>query len=201
MVSETYALPAGVVTDGATVGQVLRQLATDPLRHIVHAWHWKAALTSAIVRGGLFFIVNLPAGRAAAAAALTTEFAFRLVMSGFYGAITQSFRAVQPVWCATTTVLILLPLLGHSFEFVVHWFRGTALLGASVAGSIALTVLSTSFNLFAMRNGALLVGPGRQPLSRDLERMPGLLVRFVVETTRAVGRLVVRHDRRRTADR
>ena len=55
--------------------------------------------------------------------------------------------------------------------------------GASIAASVAFTSLSTAFNLFAMRRGALIVGADSGSLWKDLQSMPAILVAFI----RAVG--------------
>ena len=50
----------------------------------------------------------------------------------------------------------------------------------AVGVATALSVVSTLFNLFIMRRGAMVVGEGGQPLWRDLIRIPGLIVQFLV---------------------
>lgn len=167
-----------------TVGAVLAALLRDPLTGFVRRWNWKAALLSAVSRAALFFVVNLPAGRQAAVAALLTELAFRGVTSGFYGALTQALGRAEPAWAAAIGGMVLLPIVTHSAEFAVHWLRGTARLGESIAASAAFTALSTAFHLFAMRRGVLIVGDAQRPLGDDLRRLPGTILAFVV----AVGR-------------
>ena len=41
----------------------------------------------------------------------------------------------------TATVIVLLPCLNHSLEFIVHWMRGSPNLAASMASSVVFTVL------------------------------------------------------------
>jgi hypothetical protein len=147
-------------------------------------WNYKTAVLSALVRAGIFFAVNAKAGYDAATAAMVTEFCFRFATSGFYGALTQTFRRVEPSWAGTVGAMLLLPALAHSLEFVVHSWRGTPELAASMAASIAFTMLSTAFNLFAMRRGALVVGAGTRTLADDLRAMPRLVVLFVASAVR-----------------
>src|SRR5687768_14954859 len=137
-------------------------------------WNYKTAVLSALVRAGIFFATNAKAGVDAATAAMLTEFCFRFATSGFYGALTQRFRRVEPAWAGTAGAMLLLPALAHSLEFVVHSWRGTPELAASMAASIAFTMLSTAFNLFAMRRGALVVGAGTRTLIDDVRAMPRL---------------------------
>jgi hypothetical protein len=150
-------------------------------------WNYKAAVLSALVRSTLFFTTNAHAGPDAALAAMATEFCFRIVTAGFYGAMTQAFSGVQPAATGTLAALVVLPTVAHTLEFLVHLVRGTPALAVSMVASIALTVLSTSFTLFAMRHGALVVGQGRSLLS-DLTAIPRLLVLFVSTAARHCAR-------------
>jgi hypothetical protein len=131
------------------------------------------------VRGGLFFFVNLTSSLAAAQAALITEFLLRAITSGFYGAVTQRFRRVEPRWAATVTVSVLLPILSQTMELGVHWLRGTKALLLSVAVSALFTVGSSAFNLHLMRHGILTVGAGSQSLLHDLRTLPVVMLGVV----------------------
>jgi hypothetical protein len=162
-----------------TVSQVLRSMVTHPVDRLVRHWNWKSAVLSSAFRSAIFFTANLSAGLDAATAALITEFVFRGITSGFYGAMTQSFRRAEPRTLATVTVMVMLPALTHTVEFVVHYLRWTVNLKTSILASMTFTALSTVFNLFAMRRGALIVGQGRESLLQDLAKMPGLIAAFV----------------------
>lgn len=172
-----------------TVPDVLVALTSTPWRMLGRRWNYKSALLSSLTRASLFFGVNLTAGLDGAVAAAATELAFRLATSGFYGALTQAFRHVEPRWQGQLAALMVVPAAGHSLELLVHWLRGTPELAASLGASIALTGLSTAFNLFAMQRGVLIVGEGRQSLWRDLRSMPGLAAAFVRQAVRATGGL------------
>jgi hypothetical protein len=143
---------------------------------VLTRWNWKSATTSAATRGFLFFVVNLHGGFRAASAALTTELALRLVTSGFYGSLTQAFSRAEPRWAATLAASIVLPVLSHSVELLVHWLRGTDQLALSITSSVLFTMVSTTFHLQVMRRGLLTVGPGSQPLSADFRAMATLLL-------------------------
>jgi hypothetical protein len=168
------------VPRGLTAGAVLRLVARHPWRYVFSRWNYKAAITSALFRAQIFFAVNAAAGLDAAVAAMMAEFVYRLVTAGVYGALTQAFRHVEPERTATVTVMLLLPCVGHSTELALHWWRGTPNLAASIGASIAFTALSTAFNLFAMRQGALVIGEGSRSLAHDLARMPALFAAFLL---------------------
>jgi hypothetical protein len=161
-----------------SVFEVWRLLVCHPV-WLLRQWNWKAAVLSAASRGSLFFATNLHAGLDAAVAALLTETVLRASTAGFYGATTQAFRRAEPVWAATATVSVLLPLMTHTIEFLAHWLRQTPALWTSVVVSAVFTVVSTQFNLLAMRHDVLIVGAGSQSLFRDLRAVPRLIGRFV----------------------
>jgi hypothetical protein len=163
----------------ATVRTTLRHIAADPVEYLIRRWNWKAAVTSAVIRGSIFFTANLSAGLDAAFGVLLTEFVFRTVTSGSYGSVIQAFRHAEPAWAAALTTTIVLPVCNHTLEFLVHWARGTPMLGRSIAASVVFTVIATLFNLHIMRKGALVVGDGAKPLWQDLKDMPSLLVSFI----------------------
>ena len=107
-----------------TVGSVFEAVIRHPVHYLVRRWNWKSALLSSLFRALLFLFVNLIAGWPAAVQAMATELALRFVTSGFYGAVTEAFAVARPAWAATATVMVLLPFLNHSLEFLVHWMRG-----------------------------------------------------------------------------
>jgi hypothetical protein len=82
-------------------------------------------------------------------------------------------------------VAVCLPFANHSIEFLVHWMRGTRKLVPSILFSVGFTLLSTLFNFYAMRRGALVVGEGRRSLAQDLRSMPRLLLEFILVVPRA----------------
>ena len=168
-------IPAGV-----SAFEAVALIIKHPWRYVGSQWNYKSAVMSSLVRASLFFTMNLAAGLMAAVAAMAVEFFFRFLTAGFYGALTQAFRRVQPERAATIAVMILLPLIGHSLELVVHWMRGTPRLGESIAASVLLTALSTAFNLFAMRRGVLIVGAGSRSLRHDLLTMPAVMAAFLL---------------------
>ena len=179
-----------------TVPGVLRTLLSNPGDTLLRRWNWKSALTSAIVRGGIFFTANLSAGLNAAFGVLLTEFVFRTLTSGFYGAILQAFRKAEPAWAAALTTMVLLPVCNHSLELLIHWWRGTPELARSIIASVCFTLLSTLFNFYAMRKGALIVGEGTPSLWHDLKQMPRIVGSFLAAGPIAIYRALSRAEKR-----
>ena len=132
-----------------TVREVIAGLARHPIQNLFARWNWKAALLSSLLAEPSS-CTNLISGWHAAIGALLAEFALRAAASGFYGAITEALSAAQPPWAATAAAMVVLPLMAHTLEFLVHWLRGTPRLGLSIASSVIFTAFSTAFNLFVM---------------------------------------------------
>ncbi len=158
------------------VGNVLFR---HPYQLLIKRWNWKSAVTSSTVRAAIFFAVNLRSGEDAAWAAFWTEFIYRALTSGFYGALTQALSEVRPRWQGTMGALLLLPIANHALEFVAHWASGTAELFLSILASMCFTALSSTFHVFVMRRGLLTVGDGSQGLLADLAQMPKAVALFV----------------------
>jgi hypothetical protein len=161
------------------VTDVLRDLARNPARLLLGRWNWKSCVLSSLFRAAIFFFANLAAGWRAAVAAMSVELLYRGVSAGFFGALTQAFREAQPAWLAATTAALVLPLASHSIEFSVHLARGTPKLRASIISSVIFTVLSTLFNLYAMRRGVLIVGTEGGSFAADFRALPRMVGGFL----------------------
>lgn len=161
--------------EGLSPWQVLGCLCRHPRVLIWCRWNHKAAITSAVSRAGLFFTVNLSSGWKAALLALIVEFCYRFMMSGFYGALTQAFRRAQPPGAATAVAMVVVPAVSHAIEWLLHSCMGTPELGRSIVASVAMSMVTTSFSVWLMREGLMVVGPGSAHLIDDLRRLPRLL--------------------------
>jgi hypothetical protein len=138
-------------------------------------WNWKSAVVSASMRAPIFFAANLHAGVDAAAAAFLTEFTYRVVSAGFYGAFTEFFARRQARRAATVQAVIVLPALAHAAEYVVHWFAGTPHIATAIAGSVAMSMATTRFSLFLMRRGLFVAGG--QSFVADIRQLSLLVAR------------------------
>ena len=141
--------------------------------------NWKSALLSPVCRGAFVFAATVSVDPAAAVSALIVEVLYRGLISGFCGAVVEAFRTAEPYWAGQLTVLLVVPVLSDALDFIVHWQYGTRQLGRSVTASLALTMVSTAFNYFAMRRGALIVGERHGTLLQDLVMIPALVIGFL----------------------
>lgn len=178
-----------------TIRAALGLLLRHPWSHLIRRWNWKSALLSAAIRGTIFVVANLPAGREAALRALVVDATARIPLAGFYGTLTQTLRTVEPAWKAQVASMLIVPAIAHTAEIIVHALAGTPAIREGVAMSIGFSALSAAFNLFAMRRGALLVGQQARPLREDLLRLPRLWLEFAIWIPRAVVRLARRQPR------
>lgn len=151
---------------------MLIALVRNPVPALIHQWNWKAAIFSSLCRGIVFFFANLSSGLDAATGALIAEFIYRSISAGFYGAMTQAFRKSEPRWAATLVALVVIPGISHAMEFLLHWLRGTPNLKTSIIASVIFTLISTLFNLHAMRRGVLVVGHGEKSIWEDMRLLP-----------------------------
>ena len=160
-------------SDDANLGLRLR------LRGIV-LWNWKSALLSVAFRVPVFAIVTMRRGWEAMSGAVLAEALVCVVYAGFYAAVVQSIRNRRPVWLTATIIAAVLPAMGQVIEFEVHAWRSTPHTVLAVTISSILSVLSSLFNWYVMRQGTFLVGRERSSLSSDLRRFPLLLWRFLM---------------------
>jgi hypothetical protein len=162
-----------------TVLDVLREVCGSPGELLIRRWNWKSSVFSSTLRALIFLAANLTAGWRAATGAMVAEFLYRAVTAGFYGALTQAFRRVEPPWKAGLATMILLPVVSHSLELGVHLARGTPKIATSLISSVCFTSISTLFNLYAMRRGVLVVDSDGGSIGNDLRRVPRLIAGFV----------------------
>ncbi len=167
----------------------LFSLFTDLLLHplrIVVLWNWKNAVLSIILRGPIFLGATLRQGWKAALAAVIMESIFCALSAGFYGAIIQSLKDGEPQWLTGVVLAGVFPVIFQVLEYVLHRFRGTPHLHIAAIISLIVAAISALFNWYAMRRGALLVGGEGGSFSRDLRRLPGLLLRFFAGLPRRI---------------
>jgi hypothetical protein len=103
--------------------------------------------------------------------------------------VTQALSGARPVWASSAVAIVLLPVVAHSAEFLVHQAAGTPRLGSSIFASVMFTVSTTMFNLYAMRRGVLTVGHDSRSLREDVRRLPAVIVSFITLVPRALWRL------------
>jgi len=150
-------------------------------------WNWKAGVLSAIYRAPIFFLTSLRAGWRVAFSAMLIEMAFRVVTSGFYGAVTEALRQLEPAWLAILIVLMLAPATVQLLAFGIHLFSGTPNLKTGFFVSTTMTAVASLFNWYSMRQGALLTGRSATSFRSDLKRLPVLIRGFVMAIPNAVG--------------
>lgn len=169
-----------------TITGVTWDILRHPFRTLVLNWNWKSAIISSVSRAPIFFGAYLAhkQGLRMALLAMAVQFVFRAITGGTNGAIIQSFSKIEPVWHAVVTIPIVLTVVMHIGE----WFLQSAF--DSVTGSSGKTtavllsifgsVVSSGFNLLAMRRGLLLVkDESQQSFWHDIKQMPWIVLELV----------------------
>lgn len=178
-----------------SVGDVFRNLLHHPAQ-LITRWNWKSVVLAVIIRGLIYLSIYLISGEnwTVTITAVLVEMPFRLITTGVAGALVQSFRKAKPIWLANIIVSIMLPAFSHTVEFIAHYTQEeyfSHVLAATKDGvtrqrtfaiSVLFSVVSVLFNLYAMRNGVLLVGAGEatQSLKDDFKRIPRLVGEFII---------------------
>ncbi len=175
------------------LGEVFRSLLQHPAQ-VITRWNWKSALLGAVLRASFYFTVYKASKEnwIVTLTAVLVELAFRFFSSGISGSIVQSFRRARPAWLATLIVTVSLPVFSHLIEFITHYAQEQYFSNVFAASennarqkafaiSVLFSTLSAMFNLFAMRNGVLLVGAGEETKSLwgDIKTLPSLVAEFV----------------------
>jgi hypothetical protein len=193
-------IPNGDSGDGSprlTVGRALLQLFRNPFYYFVRHWNWKSALFATINRSTIFFIATMKRGRTEISIAVLVEIIFSCTTSGVYAAFTQAMRFAEPAWLAACIVALGIPSALYGVDYLAHLYTGMHHIRPAVTFATGLSVLSTLFNLFIMRRGAMVVGEESQPLRRDLVRIPVLLLQFVIAGPMWLWKVIFRRGRKK----
>ena len=167
--------PAAPVSVGRALGGLLR----NPWQTLLR-WNRKAALLSALFRGGVFLAASLKSHHAGRSHAVLAEAAFGAVFMGFFGTVTQTLRLAEPQWLVELLLAGVFPLLFQVGDICFHSALGTQAFRSGMIASAVFTALSALFNLYIMRRGTLLVGEESSSFAQDLIVLPKLAVMFVV---------------------
>jgi hypothetical protein len=146
----------------------------------VALWNWKSAILSIAYRVPVFAAVTMRRGIGAMSGAILAEIAVCACYGGFYAAIVQYIRNRRPLWLTAFIIAAVLPALGQLLEYEVHTWRSTPHTVLAVIISSILSILSSLFNWYVMRQGTFLVGREGSSFVSDLKRFPLLLLRFLL---------------------
>ena len=167
--------------ENETVWSVFKHIVSHPLETFVWRWNWKAAILSGVMRGSIYFFTHISLGIRAAMGAMSVEFMFRVLNSGFSASVSQAFRKAQPKWLATVCIMVVMPAYGHTIEYTLHTLNGDLNRNKSILISMGFSATSALFNLYAMRRGAMLVNTDEQKSFRhDLIRLPRIAIDFAI---------------------
>lgn len=168
-----------------TLGEAWSNLIKNPALFIRY-WNYKGAILSGLMRAPIFLITYLVGkeGIKLALGAALVQFIFRFFFAGVSGALIQVFRRVEPPWKALLTILLIVPLISHIFEFVLQfafaYFTATGEhTDEAIIRSVCVSIISALFTLFIMRRNVLIVGDEEsKSLFHDIIRLPVMIFEF-----------------------
>ena len=175
-----------VIAPTNTIGEALLSLWRDPGIFIRH-WNYKGAILSGGLRAPIFLITYLVSKESLklALGAAFVQFTFRFLFAGIGGAMIQAFRRVEPAWKALITILMIVPVISHVFEYFVQvgfsYFTDTqSHTDVAIVRSVCVSIFSALFSLFIMRRNVMIVGEaGSESLFRDIINMPKMVFDFL----------------------
>lgn len=193
--------PPVVAAPADSIGEAWLNVLRDPSLFIRH-WNYKGAILSGLLRAPIFLITYLIGKESIklALGAATLQFVFRFLFAGVGGAFIQAFRRVEPAWKALATILLVVPVISHVFEFLIQF--GFAYFTATndqtdeaIIRSICVSLISALFSLFIMRRDVLIVGEAEsKSLFSDIARLPRLIFDFVVFIPLEIARMLRRKE-------
>lgn len=182
-----------------TISEALGKVWNDPAQFVKN-WNYKGAVLSGFLRAPIFLVTYL-AGRESlrlAIGAAMVQFLFRFIFAGVGGTLIQSFRRVEPAWKALLSIMLVLPVISHLFEFVIQTVFAYATstqdhTDEAILRSITVSIMSALFTLFAMRRSVMIVGDeDSRSLLHDLSRLPVLVFQFCAFIPNEIASLVRR---------
>jgi len=96
----------------------------------------------------------------------------------------QNLRDATPVWFTALFLVVLVPAFFQLVEFAFHAIHGTPHLRVAEFISLGVSAVTSLFNWYAMRRGALLVGGEGGSFASDLRRLPMLTFNFFATVPR-----------------
>jgi len=184
--NETAVATAPAIPQPQTIKEAWIALVRDP-KLFITCWNYKGAILSSAFRAPIFLITYLAARESLklALAAAAVQFLFRFLFAGLTGYLIQSFRRVEPAWKAIVSILMIVPLVSHLFEYLVQaafvHYTGTAdYTDQAILRSISFSIFSSLFALFIMRRNVMIVGESEsRSFFSDVLRLPYLVWEFM----------------------
>ena len=182
-----------------TIGEAWLSLWHDPSQFIRY-WNYKGAILSGAMRAPIFLLTYLVGKESLklALGAAFVQFVFRFFFAGVGGALIQSFRRVEPAWKALLSILLVVPLISHLFEFFFQ-FSFAYLTGTNdhtdeaIIRSICFSIISALFTLFIMRRNVMIVGDAdSKSFLSDIWQLPFLIFEFVMFIPNEIGYMIRR---------
>ena len=100
--------------------------------------------------------------------------------------VADRMQLLEPPWKAILSIMLLLPLISHFFEFLIQFAFAYVTstqdhTDEAILRSISFSIVSALFTLFAMRRGLMIVGDSEsKSLLSDISKLPVVIFYFIV---------------------
>jgi hypothetical protein len=168
-------------TQTKTLRCVFSRFAENPLAFPFTHWNWKSALMSGLVRGTLYLVAASRGALHQGVQAAAVELLYIAATAGFFAAIQQEMLDTEPQWLANLVIVLAVPLGSQTTDYLVHSLARTPNLKIATLSTLIFSLLSASFHLHVMQNGAMLVGKHGRSFASDMKRMPRLIATFAAQ--------------------
>ena len=184
-----------------TIREAWLNILRDPGVFVRH-WNYKGAILSGGIRAPIFlatYLLGKESLKLALGAALA-QFIFRFLFAGVGGALIQAFRRVEPAWKALLSILLVVPVISHIFEFLVqsgfaYYTSSNSHTDQAIVRSICLSIFSALFSLYIMRRNVMIVGEKEsKSLFSDIARLPVLVFDFLAFIPLDIARMLRRGE-------
>lgn len=144
-------------------------------------WNWKCALLSATVRSVVYLGAMTRSHHSNRLAIVLVELAYVTATAGVYAGLQQRALSIRSRVLGNCVIALVVPGFAQALDWLAHWSVGAPVpLRATVAASV-FTIVSALFHLHVMRRGVFLTGNRGRSLAEDFQRMPRLVLGFLLQ--------------------
>jgi hypothetical protein len=148
--------------------------------HVHGCWNWKCAVLSATARSFVYVAALAHKGVGSGGTIVLVEMVYVLVTAGVYAGLQQRALGLRPRWLGNLAVVIGVPWLAQTLEWLAHHAVGGEAPGRATLAVCFFAGLSAFFHLHVMRRGVFLTGGQERSLVEDFRRMPRLVAELLV---------------------
>jgi len=150
-----------------------------PFAQALSCWNWKCALLSATARSLAYLSAMMHSHAAGRFAVVLVEMIYVTLTAGLYAGLQQKALGLRSRLLGNLAIAGAVPACAQVIDWLIHRLTGAAAPAKATLAVCFFTAVSALFHLYVMRRGVFLTGRG-QSLSSDFQRVPRLIVGFVL---------------------